>query len=174
MMNRVRTWLTANKILFETLAASLLSLMAIIISVAQTRTASEQTSLLTLQTRIAEAQALPQFEIAIHQERNSATGKFDDNILVISNRGGPVHEFSADSAYFITVTASGDKGAILKAELPINGYFTASLVNVSGTGKLVTMIGYHNNAAVFGLSQDLHPWQALGISLLRISTNKFS
>jgi len=154
-MKRVRDWLFANKILFETVAASLLSLMAIIVSIAQTRTASKQTELLALQTRIAEAQALPQFEVAIRQKLNDATGKFDDDHLVVSNRGGPVHDFSANAAYFISVTAGGIRGEVSKSEVPVNGYFTASFVSVASAGELVTMIGNHNNASVATLARDV-------------------
>src|SRR5690348_12691261 len=94
-----RTWLKRNKIVFETVAATLLSGMALIVGTAQWTTASRQTELLNLQTRIAEAQALPQFEIALHQKLNDETGKFDDDVLEIDNRGGPVHGFDASSAY---------------------------------------------------------------------------
>ena len=109
-MQKLRDWLSANKILFETIAAFLLSAMAIIVSIAQTVTSFRQTQLSALQTQIAEAQALPQFELAIHQKLNDATNKYDDDQLVISNRGGPVHDFQASSAYFIKVTV-GSAGA---------------------------------------------------------------
>jgi hypothetical protein len=143
----LRNVLTQNKILFETLAASLLSLMAIVVSIAQMRTASQQTSLLTLQTRIAEAQALPQFEIGIHQKLNPETSKFDDDNLVVSNRGGAIHDFSADTAYFLRVEADVGDNGYRKFELPVHGYFASSYVTVSGVGDLITMTGYRNNAA---------------------------
>lgn len=154
-MKRLNNWLKKNKIFFETLAASLLSAMAIIVSVAQTKTAFRQTQLLDLQTQIAEAQALPQFELAIHQKLNEETSKFDDDYLVISNRGGPVHEFVAQDAYSIIVTVGATAGKISKLEIPVAGYFTASYVSVASTGELVTMIGNHNNAAVIALSNGL-------------------
>ena len=154
-MNGIRDWLKVNKILFETLATSLLSLMAVIVSVAQTRTASQQTNLLALQTRIAEAQALPQFELAIRQKLNDSTRKFDDDHLVVTNRGGPIHDFSADTAYFINVSSGGASGEVFNRVVPVNGYFTASLVSGSSTGELVTMVGAHNNAAVAGLAHDV-------------------
>jgi len=154
-MKRLNNWLKKNKIFFETLAASLLSAMAIIVSIAQTKTAFRQTQLLDLQTQIAEAQALPQFELAIHQKLNEETGKFDDDYLVISNRGGPVHEFTAQDAYSIIVTVSATAGKVSKLEIPVTGYFTASYVSVVSTGELVKMIGNHNNAAVIAVSNGL-------------------
>jgi hypothetical protein len=152
---RVRAWLKTNKIWFETVAASLLSLMAVVVSVSQSRTASKQTELLSLQTQIAEAQALPQFEVDLQQKLNDATEKFDDHVLVVRNRGGPVHDFSSDVAYFITLTLSGADLEPTKSEVPVNGYFTASFISVASTGDLVTMIGDHNNARVFALTRDL-------------------
>src|SRR6266478_1684949 len=154
-MQKLRDWLSANKILFETIAAFILSAMAIIVSIAQTATSFRQTQLSALQTQIAEAQALPQFEVAIHQKLNDATNKYDDDQLVISNRGGPVHDFLASSAYFIKVTVGSAGAKVLMIEVPIGDYFTASFVSVASTGQLVTMIGNHNNAAVADLSRTL-------------------
>jgi hypothetical protein len=152
-MKHIRNWLMANKVLFETVAAVLLSVMAIIVSVAQYKTTSEQTNLLSLQTRISEAQALPQFELAIHQVLNDATRKFDDDHLVVTNRGGPIHDFSSNSAYFLIVTSGGAHGEFVKNEVAVSGYFTASFISVSSTGVLVTMTGNHNNATFAALTR---------------------
>lgn len=142
----MRDWLNANKIYFETVTASLLSLMAIVVSIEQNLTTSQQTELLALQTRIVEAQALPQFEMELRQILNKATGNFDDNHLVISNHGGPVHDFNADVAYFIKTDVERTPAKELKTDIPINGYFTADLISSNSNGVLVTMIGDHNNA----------------------------
>ena len=45
MVDKIRNWLTKNKIFFETIAAALLSLMAIIISIVQITIAYKQTEL---------------------------------------------------------------------------------------------------------------------------------
>ena len=85
----LRKFLERNKAWFETAAASLLSLMAIVVAVAQACTASRQTDLMALQTRITEAQALPQFEITTHQKLNPLTASYDDNFLVVSKPRWP-------------------------------------------------------------------------------------
>jgi hypothetical protein len=151
----VRGWLNNNKIWFETLTASLLSLMAVIVSVAQSCTASKQTELMSLQTQIAEAQALPQFEVALNPKFNDATRKYDDYILVVSNHGGPIFDFSAEAAYFIQVTIPGANFGVMKADIPVDGYFTASFVSAANTGELVTMVGNHNNARAVEIQQDI-------------------
>lgn len=131
---------------FETVAASLLSAMAIIVSVAQFMTTSKQTKILDLQTKIAEAQALPNFEVNISQQLNDATGKFDDNLLVIRNEGGPVHDFEAHSAYFLRIKADVQGIGFREVEIPVNGYFNTRFVSAASKGVLVTMVGQHNNA----------------------------
>lgn len=154
-MSDARKWLETNKIWFETLAASVLSLMAIVVSIGQSCATSKQTELLTIQTKGVEAQALPQFEVALRPKLNDSTGKFDDYVLVVNNRGGMVESFSADAAFFLGLETSGPGVDVLKADVPVNGYFTANVVSAAGTGDLVTMVGNHNNAAVVKLSDDL-------------------
>jgi hypothetical protein len=53
---KLREFLECNKIFFETIAASLLSVMAVMV-------AWNQTSVLELQTRVAEVQVLPQLSM---------------------------------------------------------------------------------------------------------------
>lgn len=52
----LRNWLTRNKIFFETIAATFLTGMAIIVSWQQTRLAKQQNQLIAQQTRLAEQQ----------------------------------------------------------------------------------------------------------------------
>jgi len=155
----LRDFLSRNEILFKTITATFLSLMAIIVSAAQLVTAWDQRALSQLQTRIVEAQALPQFEIALHQELNDATGKADDNYLVVSNNGGPVHEFAAESALFLRVSATmldtdapSRLGSTTTFDVPVNGYFTAQFVSAAGKGQLVRIRGYHNNTSYITLA----------------------
>jgi hypothetical protein len=126
--------------------------MALVVSLAGGITAWQLTR---LQTQIAEAQALPQLEVAIHQKMNDVTGKYDDNVLVITNRGGPVHDFGAQAAFFLQVTTTGQGLDQLKGDIPINGYFTMNGLSSGGTGVLATVTGYRNNARVVALAQEL-------------------
>ena len=50
---KLKEWLEENRVYFETLAATLLGTMAVIVAIAQTKTANEQTRLTRLQTEIA-------------------------------------------------------------------------------------------------------------------------
>lgn len=151
----MKNWLEANKVWFETVAASLLSLMAIVVSVSQNWVASKQTELLTIQTRIAEAQASPQFEVEMRPKLNDLTAKYDDYVLIVNNRGGMVEDFRADAAFFLRLEVAGAGTEVLKADVPVNGYFTAGFLSAAGTGELVTMVGNHNNAIVVKLADEL-------------------
>src|ERR1700730_9919422 len=183
-MGSLREFLTRNEIIFKTVAATALSLMDLIVSLAQLFTAIDQKSLVALQERISEAQALPQFEVAIHQRRNDETGKFDDNYLEVINSGGPIHEFSAEAAFFLRVNAvmphvSGNTSSLIPSriatttfEMPVGGYFTAQGVSSAGKGQLVTVSGYHNNAAIDALEKsarqaaDNAKWDAFNLDTL--------
>jgi hypothetical protein len=153
----LRNWLERHKIYFETLAASLLSLMALAVTVAQTATAIQQTGLLRVQTSIAEAQALPRFDVSLHQQLNEPTRTFDNNILEVSNGGGPVRDFDASAALLLVVTLNtGTPPAQdAKAEIPVSGYFTANFLSGASVGSLVRMIGDRNNARVADLAREL-------------------
>lgn len=139
-----RTFLTNNKIIFETIATTLLSVMAIIVSFAQTILNYNYNKLVSLQTHIAEAQALPQFEIAMRNQLNEKTGKIEDSQLIISNRGGAVHDFDANSAYFLIITALTEKpdSEQIKIEFPVDGYLNAQFIHAAGSGELVKMVGH--------------------------------
>lgn len=154
-MEQVRAWLKRNKVFFETITALALSVMAIIVAVGQYYTTSRQTSFMALQTQIAEAHALPQFEIAVKQKLNVETAKFDDNYLIVDNHGGPVHGFDVEPAYFLKVSIVDQRFASGKAQIPVSGYFLSQAVSSSGTGLLTTIIGNHNNARFVDLNHQL-------------------
>jgi len=151
----MRAWLEANKVWFETIAASLLSLMAIVMSAGQYYVASKQTELLNIQTKVAEAQALPQFEIEMSPRLNDYTKKYDDYDLVIRNRGGMVQQFHAEVALFLELSICKENLQILKARIPVDGYFPTTLVSAEGVGQLVKMIGNHNNSSIFKIAHDV-------------------
>lgn len=81
-IDRATDFLERYKVIFEVGAATLLGLMAIIVASAQLFSARDQTELLSLQTQIVEAQALPQFTIRREISEH-------DDILTVENRGGP-------------------------------------------------------------------------------------
>lgn len=64
----IRKWLKKNKIFFETIAATLLSIMALIVSCSQNKIAEKQTKLAEIQTEIAKDQLAQQKKLARIQQ----------------------------------------------------------------------------------------------------------
>ena len=110
-LQRVHDVLERNKIFFETVAASLLSAMAIILAIVQTWVATRQTTLMALQTRVAEAQVLPQFEIL------GFAGNDGDATWVVSNHGARVQELQMDVGCILTIVPGSDTTRRLRLEL---------------------------------------------------------
>lgn len=146
--SQIRAWLKTNKIFFETITATVLSIVAIIIAVKQDETANKQLEFIALQARVEEAKALPQFEVALKQIRSSETGKFDDNTLIIDNHGGAVHDFHARPFYFLDITVGIPRVGTGKVHIPLNDYLIMQAVSSGGTGLLTTMSSRGNNAVV--------------------------
>lgn len=148
----VRSWLKLNKIFFETVAALMLSIMAVLVSFAQLRTASKQTDLSEIQTRIAQAQAAPRFEIIFQPVKNEETGFFDTRRLVIDNRGGAVRDFFAEAASFLDVDVSAGREGSGKLEISLSDYLNSQFVSANGTGTIATISSYQNNKLVSDFS----------------------
>ena len=143
--SELRRRLEENKIIFETLAATLLSGMAIVVAVAQTCSANKQATLQDLQTKIAEAQALPQFEIRFEQEYDAAAGTFRTNVITITNVGGSVHEVSVSTAEFLEVSSARRFGEHRVTPIAITGYLNSQFQTAATTGLLVTLRTEGNN-----------------------------
>ena len=159
-VNTIRRWLTENKIFFETIAASLLSVMAIIVSLVQLDIASKQTQLLNLQTKIALQQILPQFVIKAVQILDE-TGYASDDRLIIKNVGGIVKELKSEHAVFFEVEIyfrGGLNGDPVTLEIPITGYYDATMHNPEGQGKVITLIGYKNNQRAAQIERDFRKY----------------
>jgi hypothetical protein len=168
--SQFRNFLSENRIIFETVTATLLSTMAIIIAVAQLRTASVQTSYLGSQTRIAEAQALPSLEIQLLPEWNSEKSSYDSHHLTVTNTGGPIRNVRAICKVLLGIEISAKSGFgpgmdLVDAEFAVNGYFSAGFKSNSSTGVLLTMPGKGNVAEIARLEQEVqdqvkqHSWQ---------------
>jgi hypothetical protein len=172
---KLKELLEKNEIFFKTITAFLLSAMALVVSAGQFYTAREQVSLVKLQTQIAEAKTLPQFEVAVRQVLKES-GKFDETRLIIDNHGGEVHEFSAMSIAVITLkTAFGVPVQSRSLDILLSDYFPAQAVSSGGAGLLTTFQGGDNNRTYFDYSRqisDLARARGLdfGLSELRIFT----
>jgi hypothetical protein len=167
---RARNFLTKNEVFFRTIATTLLAIMALAVAITQVFIAAgqktiakeqkdiakeqkdvaiQQKELVKLQTRIAEANALPKFILGMTKVVNQITKYPDDNDLLIENNGGEVHDFYWNVACFIRVEFRPlDEKFYRNVELPIDHYFSTQSISRGGTGLLVIMIGNKNNAII--------------------------
>jgi hypothetical protein len=115
----LRRFLTRNEIFFKTIVATLVTA---ILSGAAIYIAAQQKGIAEIQRQIAEAQALPSFEIKVSKQRNDQTGFYETSELTIDNNGGAVREFRADVVYFLDLTAIEEKKASTFASAPAHSH----------------------------------------------------
>ncbi len=138
----VRDFLQSNKIFFDTVAASLLAIMAIIISLAQIFIFLKQNELIGTQAEIARQQAIPQFVITARQLIDP-DGIARSEAIYVNNRAGIARDFYCNEAIFLDVELTPmRRGQVQKIEIPINGYYSSSGYTAEGTGQLLVISGY--------------------------------
>lgn len=147
MIRKLRICLERNKVFFETIAASLLSVMAIIVGYVQYVNMDEQTSLLAMQTEYARLNLMPSFLIATHLSKNPPDGQFyNDDTLSIDNNGAQVDQFTAGAAVYMSAKATDPTHhSTTTLSFVVNGYYSTHFVSVAGSGRLVTLVGPNNN-----------------------------
>lgn len=124
----VRKFLERNKIFFETIAALLLSAMAVVV-------AMSQTSLLRLQTRIAEAQVLPQLRIGTFIDNDGALS------WIVENTRAPVHNVETQAACFLAVSARTSATERKSVRFTVHDCIGSWFGSPVGTGELVRVNG---------------------------------
>jgi hypothetical protein len=181
LIGRLRGCLNTNKVFFETLAASLLAVMAIIVSLAeirqydrqnqfanqltiksneiadsQNKLMAKQTELIELQSQIALQELVPQFVITAKQIPDETGYAVDDSIFV-QNLGGIVREIDCYHAVFLEVEfyhQDPKKGEPKKKWMPLVGYYVASVPNPVGKGEVWVLMGNRNNERAVNLDRD--------------------
>jgi hypothetical protein len=150
-----RAFLEKNKIFFETIAATLLGLMAIILSIAQIVVANRQNYLTGLQADIAIQQTLPQFVIAARQIIDSESKRATEDKIYVDNKGGIVQNLNCNAAVFLEIeTVRSNKP--IKKEIVINGYYSGMGFTNTGTGTVLVMEGYRNNERMSQLEKEVN------------------
>jgi len=100
---RARDFLTANKVFFETIAATTLTIMAIVLAWSQLKVAQEQTAYLEQQIIIERAQALPQFVVIPSQFYNQEKERFTGEKLEIYNQGNIAKSISVETIAYLNI-----------------------------------------------------------------------
>ena len=159
-VGKIRDWLNLNKVFFETLAATTLTIMAVIFAWSQLKVAEEQTSYLHQQTIIERNQALPQ--IMVIQEGVDSIQSVNEEKISIYNQVNIVrHTTIFSRCFFIITSYDGTKSK--KIRVPIAGYYDKPKLTQNSTGLLATI----DNEKMFTKIEEIEN------EIQRLSFNKY-
>lgn len=128
-----------------TVTATLLSVMALLVSLQALREYS-------LQTQIESAQAKPVLLIRVDELYDSDSKVFPEHRLVIENMGAAVREFRHTVRSYLVLELSGLEER--EYVIPVAGFFSAFPTgNVKG--KLAISIGYQNNLHIMKIDREV-------------------
>lgn len=149
-MFSIKKFLEDNKIFFEVLVSLSLTAMALYVSYQANRIAA-------VQTKISESENMPVFEVIASQTYDKALKFYTENIIDISNEGGPIYNFTPKAVTFLEVAYTDEQnGYTQKIErIPLVGYFTTSFVSNKTKGNMVTWQGYRNNLKLRDLEKEI-------------------
>lgn len=122
---RLRNFLDKNKIYFETLTATTLTLMAIVVAVAQLLVTNKQTAYLEQQTIIGRSQALPHFVVTAKQYMNEDNTLAVSDKILIYNQGNLAYNITTQTAVFFELSYLKETD-IRNQRIPVSGYYTVS------------------------------------------------
>jgi hypothetical protein len=140
--------LERNKIFFETLAAILLSAMAIMVSCQSNRIASVQMKLAERQTAIADELSQPFFRAAVVLQWDSTSQKYIQDRLAVINDGAPAYNPLVKVAQFLAVRCPQSNADSL---IPIRGYYQSAVLTGRRTDTLVEFSGRLNRQRLYQL-----------------------
>ncbi len=115
-MERFRAFLSRNKVIFETLTAALLSLMAVAVGITQLQIADEQTQL----QRAAQS---PTFAVAEVYVWSDELESYTDTWLNVHSIGAVARNIDARTAVFIEISLSISGTNRVTFSQPIQGYY---------------------------------------------------
>jgi hypothetical protein len=167
----IKCWLESNKVFFETIAAVLLTMMAIVVSIAQYK-------MMDKQNQISEANALPQIISTISYDKNEI-GNYADEWIVTENEGGIIKEADTSMSLFIKASFTNLNNLRNKVlYIPLSGYYSSSFLTGRGKGTVAKSFGKDNNTKFHNFSLAFKPLmlrnnEMLFVDLVRIQKVKY-
>ena len=152
---KLRSFLNKNRIFFETIAATTLTIMAIVVAVAQLITTNEQTAYLEQQTIIERSQALPRFTVQVKQFMNEEGTFAEDEKIMVYNHGNIAYNIKVDAVIFFELTYS-ENNKSRNLRIPISGYYAANIYTGDSTGLIVSSYDAKNHYKRFNLQNQLY------------------
>ena len=150
----MKIWLTANRIYFETIAATLVGVASVLLSVASIKIAYDTNRLTSAQLQMAKVEHLPVLNFDLNLQRDPTTNNYAYEQLTITNIGAPLGEFTNEEATFFKteyIVLSPFKRDV--ALVPINAYYGTGFETQNKTGELAKWVnfstpgGNHNKAS---------------------------
>ncbi len=136
VMVALRRCLRTNKILFETVAALLVSVMALLVSYHATRLA-------TLQTQLTKLEKQPLLRFDIDLDYDPARQFYYRDTLVVTNDGAPAKDFNASDYVFLRIELRRPSNKNQDVKLVVvNGYYGVSFKSKNATGRLATFANF--------------------------------
>jgi hypothetical protein len=164
---KIRDWLNLNKVFFETLAATTLTIMAVTLARSQLKVAREQTEYLQQQIFIQRAQTMPQ--IIVTQEGVDSMTEMAEEKIFIYNQGNIARDIDVMSRCTLVIfTTDG-----LRKTIPIADYYGEPEFTQNSTGLLATINNEKMFAKVVEIENEIRhlSWKDNGIRDFGISRN---
>ncbi|MEA5425881.1 hypothetical protein [Arcicella lustrica] len=136
-IEKIRKVLSDNKIFFEVIVATLLSFMAIKVSIEANRIADNQ-------TKIMYEENLPQLEIRMTQEYNTQLKIYDNDVWLFFNRGGKLSDFDTKEYSFYRFTYRPDYDTL---NIPLDSYLNMRGIITGESEGLVYQIDNNHHGA---------------------------
>ena len=170
-VEKVREWLTINKVFFETVAATFLTIMAIILAWGQLKVAQKQTEYLERQTIIQNAQASPQFVVELDYVRDAATNFSAGDRISIYNQGILAREVKVDTVVLIKLVTVKNSEMPEKI-IPLTGYFWITSC-CNNTGLIATIEGTNNFAKWVSIEQSFREITDQNNVIINVSLQRY-
>jgi len=139
-ISKLRDWLNTNKVFFETISATLLGLMAIIISILSINVTERQ-----LENEIKLNQPLIKISNDVFSYYG---GEKDSRFLIIENIGGPLQKYNSEIYNILEIETRGnanrDNYTRKKIQIPLNDYFSGTIGSYNYSGTIEKYIGINN------------------------------
>lgn len=143
----VRTWLKQNEVFFNTAAAVLLSVMALVVAFAQHDLAERQTEIADAQLALSRRALMPEFVISAHQLKPHGSETSTEDVIRVENRGAPVHSLTSRTVTYVDVEYSSGlpRSPFRRVAVPVVGYYSVTGHGDKASGVMLQMEGQGNN-----------------------------
>ncbi len=151
----MKKWLTENEIYFKTIAVLLLSLMALVVTLAQLLIAYNQTTVSNEQRKLQELEQSPHFFVKSYNVYDNQTQYYEERVLEICNYGGLARDLHTIAAVFFEIELITKDHKIINASIPVVNYLDTYIPTGNSKETLFRVSGYKNNRKFVNFQQDL-------------------